>query len=545
MTCQHLTIRALSTDGSCTLCDPQPDDTDELEQLDETALLASICRESFADFVVEFWNTIESHPYKPNPATTAIVTALQAVADGRIKRLILELCPGIGKTTLSALYVAYRLARNPSHRMLGASHAYSVVVSGLSKRARRVVESDRYQQLFGVHLRTDSNQSDNWETDANGRLVVVGVGGALTGFRANELIADDLINSIDAVSKAVRDTTWSWLGESFTTRLDGDGAIVVIGQRLGVDDPIGRLKSSGNFWTCLTLPAEFDPARRCVLHADGGEEIWRDSRTNDGELLAPDILSEGKLTELKASIGSQAFQSQYNEDPSSDENSSCARSKWRFFRQPGAPTTARRPTGCDESPPVECPKAFTYAISADLTFGSVKGDYAVIQVWGAAESGRYLLEHFRERCGFEKQLEVIEKFAKQYPTARVAVEKAANGHAVIETLKKKIKNSVDAMVPVGSKAQRLASVIGRIDNAQVFLPDGASYIADLVEEFHTFPGRFDDQVDCAVWGLIALEDSSNLAAKLEAVATKKAAWLALAQKHGIELPYVFTHGKRI
>ena len=79
-------------------------------------------------------------------------------------------------------------------------------------------------------------------------------------------------------------------------------------------------------------------------------------------------------------------------------------------------------------------------------------------------------------------------------------------------------------MPVGSKAQRLASVIGAIDNGQCFLPDGASYLDVYVDEFPTFPGRHDDVRDATVWCLLALAtggaaDWSGATKFMEQVAT--------------------------
>ncbi|MDB4963370.1 MAG: putative phage-related terminase [Myxococcales bacterium] len=481
----------------------------ESGQAHEHALEASLCVESFADFVTRFWPTIDAHTYKPTTASEAIIATLQAVAEGRIRRLAIEVPPGTGKSTLLALYGAWRLARNASHRAIYASHAYTIAANGLSLRARRIVESEGFHAMFpAIELRDDENTASVWATTSNGKYVAVGVGGALTGHRANETVVDDPLNSIDAHSKATRDTCHAWFGESFSTRVDGDGPITVVGQRLGTDDLIGRLKASGAAWTCLTLPAEFDGRRRCTVLALDGSVVWTDPRTYDGELLAPAILSRGKLDELKLGIGSAAFQSQYNQYPSSDENSMAPARWWRFYRPQHASDGVRRPLGCNEDPAAELPATFDrVVIAADLTFGSVKGDFAVVQVWGAKGGGRYLLRQWRQRAGFEDQVAAIKRFAAEFPGAKIAVEKAANGAAVIETLSKSLPGVVP-QIPIGSKAQRLASVVPTLESGACLLPESANFIAELVEEFQTFPGRHDDQVDCAVWALLALQGSS-------------------------------------
>lgn len=500
MICPHPAIAELAG-GVCPICPTLP----RRPRSDRRAIERELLRRSFLDFAREAFPHMTGAPLRPNHATNGVIATLQAIADGHLSRVLIEIGPGLAKSTLLTLYAAWRLARDAAHRAIHASHAFDLAARD-SRRARRLVESEWFRSRFGVELRDDESTVAQWATTRDGRYIAVGVGGSLTGHRALECVVDDALNAIDAHSKAKRDECHTWFAEGLSTRIDGDGPIVVCGQRLGIDDLIGRLKESPT-WTAITLPAEFDSRRRCVVLGRDGRELWHDPREADGELAAPDVLTREKLDELKTSIGSAAYQSQFNQAPSSDENSMAPARWWRFYRQPHAPTGVRRPIGCDEGPAAELPDAFDrVVISADLTFGSAKGDYSVVQAWGATGGGRYLLEQFRRRCGFEEQVAAIKAIAAKYPGAKIVIEKAANGAAVIETLAKEIPGVV-AQVPVGGKAQRLASVVPTIESASCYLPESAAWVADLVEEFQTFPGRHDDMVDAAVWALIELQGS--------------------------------------
>jgi predicted phage terminase large subunit-like protein len=508
MTCTHATLRTLAG-GACPICpadDLGPIDLDALDD-DERALRRSILIDSFDDFVARYWHLVAPRAYEPNVATTAMIAALQAVADGRIRRLVIEIGPGLAKSTLLSLYAAWRYARDSAHRAIHASYAYEIAANN-SRRARRVVESPDFRALFEVALSDDDNTVAHWSTTRHGRYVAAGVGGALTGHRAAELIVDDPINAIDALSKAARDTTASWFNESATTRVDGDGPIIVVGQRLGVDDLIGRLKSAGG-WTALTLPVEYDDRRRCVLVDDHGVEVWRDPRDTDGELLAPTVLGRDKLERLRAQIGSIAFASQYLQNPSTDDAATIRRSWWRFYRVPGTATGARRPAGTDDAPAVPLPDRFErIVITADLTFGSAKGDYCAIQAWGSLGGGRYLLRAFRKRCGFEEQVATIKSFAREYPRAKIVVEKAANGAAAIETLRKAIPN-VTPSIPRESKEARLAGVAPIVEGGTVYLPDtGAKWIVEFVEEL-AGATKHDDAADACAYALLTLQGDAT------------------------------------
>jgi predicted phage terminase large subunit-like protein len=350
-----------------------------------------------------------------------------------------------------------------------------------------------------------------------------------------KLVVDDAINSIDVHSKAARDATWSWFGESFSTRLDGEGSIVVVGQRLGVDDLIGRIRASGATWTCLTLPSEYDPRRRCVVHAIDGSIVWADPRTEEGELLAPAIHSREKLNEQRLAIGSNAFAAQYNQNPSSDETSMAPARWWRFHRQPHTPDGTRRPNGCSDAPAAELPTRFDQiVIAADLTFGAANGDYAVVQAWGSAGGSRFLLRQWRKRAGFDEQVAAIRSMAAEWPPTKVVVERAANGAAVIEALQKFL-SCVVPQIPVGSKAQRLAAIVPQLEAGAVHLPEGADFVPDFIDEFRAFPSRHDDQVDCAVWALLAFSSVDPELADKRHTFYRNLGWILSDQYSGAAL----------
>jgi hypothetical protein len=75
------------------------------------------------------------------------------------------------------------------------------------------------------------------------------------------------------------------------------------------------------------------------------------------------------------------------------------------------------------------------------------------------------------------------------------IEEAANGAAVIQTLRRKVAGVV-AVKPLGGKESRAAAVAPLIESGNVWLPESAVWVQDFVEECAAFPnGVHDDQVD--------------------------------------------------
>jgi predicted phage terminase large subunit-like protein len=96
----------------------------------------------------------------------------------------------------------------------------------------------------------------------------------------------------------------------------------------------------------------------------------------------------------------------------------------------------------------------------------------------------------------------------------ILVERAANGAAIIETLRAEIP-SIRPIIPDGDKVSRVYAIAGQIENGYVHLPgmpnhDGTGYdsthtpewVAAFIEEAAAFPhGRHDDQVDAMTQAL--------------------------------------------
>lgn len=448
----------------------------------ERALLAK----SFHDFANKFWPVVTGRAFAENKATRSAMGALQDVADGRTTRLLIAMPPGVGKSTMLALYAAWRLARDPSWRSIHASHAFDLAATE-SRRVRRLVESDEYRAVFpDVVLRVDENTVAHWSTDKDGRYFAVGVDSALTGRRANEAVLDDPLNAIDRFSKAVREGLWTWFTESLSTRLDNDRSpITCVQQRLDRDDLIGKLVEAGG-WTIVELPAEDE----------------------QGELLAPNVLSREKLDALKAQIGAAAYATQYLQRPSDDSSSTVRRAWWRFHRPAHVALNAPRPIGCDTTiDAVRTPTRFDrIVIAVDMTFGATSktADYAVAQVWGSTGGARYLLEQWRRRATQLEQREAIRDLASRYPTAKVLIEKAAGGPGAIEQL---TADGIPRIVPVltggRGKAERLDVVSPTIEGGNAFLPLGAAWLGDFVEEL-AGAAKHDDMMDATAYALADL-----------------------------------------
>jgi predicted phage terminase large subunit-like protein len=458
----------------------------------ERSLEASLCRLSFADFVKRAWPIVEpTRPMLASVAIDGIVAVLQEAADHG-GHWCIDCPPGVGKSYVAAVFwPAWLLLRSEGRdRVMVGSYSWTFAERD-SRRCRALVRSEWFQSLADWTIDPEADRVDDWSTTATGRRLITSPSGKATGERVFRQLIDDALNADDAWSEVIRKRTVRWLRETLPSRLDrpAEATRVIIGQRLHPQDPIGAMLELG--WRELRLPAiaTEDP---CELRRDDGSLIWRDPR-QPGEPLFADHTPE-VLAALKVELGSAAFAAQYQQAPV-DESAAMFRRSW-FERYE----------------PSERPDTFErIVISLDASFKeSASADYAAAQAWGAIEGRRYLLEQWRAQAGFVATLKASGDMARRYPFAKVIIEEAANGHAVVDSLRLQIPGVIGVR-PEGGKVARAASVQAIAESGAVYIPTGAAgkrldWAEAFLDEVCAFPGgKNDDQLDSMVHALRELQ----------------------------------------
>jgi predicted phage terminase large subunit-like protein len=148
--------------------------------------------------------------------------------------------------------------------------------------------------------------------------------------------------------------------------------------------------------------------------------------------------------------------------------------------------------------------------SWDLNFGSGQDpDFVVGLVIGKAGAERYLLDMVRAQADFPETLRMFRILSAKWPDAHAKlVEAAANGAALISTLRKEIPGIIP-VVPKGSKQVRAQAATAAVEAGNCYLPATSldplrtPTMTDVfVDELSRFPaGKFDDVVDAYSQGL--------------------------------------------
>ena len=271
------------------------------------------CRESLHTFVQRAWHIIEPGvTYVDGPHIQAICEHLQAITDGQIRFLLINIPPRHAKSTIvSVLWPCWEWIRRAQEKYLCAS--YSGILSTRDNlKARRLITSPWYQDRWGetVALTGDQNQKTRFENTATGYRIASSVGGTATGEGGSRLILDDPHSAQDAQSDKMRESALEWFDMVWSTRLNDPkrDAMVTIMQRLHEQDVSGRIQQLGD-WEHLCLPAEWDGVKRKTKLG-----VY-DHRTKEGELLWPERFGRQELDKLKTVLGDYGVAGQLQQTP--------------------------------------------------------------------------------------------------------------------------------------------------------------------------------------------------------------------------------------
>lgn len=490
---------------------------------------------TFAAFVKQAWQYVPSvDPLVWGWHMDAMCSHLEEVARGRIPKLLINIPPGHAKSVvMSVLWPAWIWTWWPKCQYIGASYASELAIRD-SVRCRAVIESDWYQEMYagpgGWRLRDDQNAKGYFVNTLGGERFSTGVGG--TGRRGHVIGVDDPLEAVEAHSKAVRDSTNEWIGQTLSQRfVDAKRPrMAMIMQRLHEEDPSGFVLSGGG-WEHLMLPSEFDPERRAVTFHyvekanDNGtlgsfrEEFWRDPRQEPGELLFPERFDKAVLDSFKQpnALGIDGFTGQHQQAPTPPGGGMFRKADWRFYKPDGVGPewNVQRPKGCTTVPALPLPKMEREVISVDAAFKeNPAGSKVAIHVWGRKGADRFLLFRLTEHMDFATTKVKLRTVCKAWPRARTKlIEDKANGTAIVNDLQHEIPGFVP-VEPEGGKEARAAATQPYQRAGNVYLPDGAPWIEEYVAIFAAFPkGKENDDVDAQSQALRELEDDDTTASK--------------------------------
>ncbi len=407
-----------------------------------------------------------------------LADVLQRVANGSVKRLLIQLPPRHSKSEMvSRLFSSYYLKKNPSH-FVGICSYSSELSYTLSRAAR-----ENYLEAGGV-IKDDVFAVKHFETPEAGGCWSAGVGSSITGKGFHLGIIDDPIkNAEEASSDLIREKSKEWFSSTFYTRAEPNAAIIIIQTRWHEDDLTGWLLSeetgeTPEGWRILCLPALSDE----LPPFPSSCEVIEDFRETHGLALCPARYDETKLAQIRSRIGEFHFGALYQQQPTSRKGLFFDTSKLEIVD--AAPVLATRWRGWD--------KAATEN-AGDFTAG--------VRLAKTPDGIFYIEDVVRGQFGTAARDATIRHTALQ-DGLRVKVigeqEPGSGGKESAQSFTRLLSGfSVRTERATGSKELRADPFSSQLNAGNVKLVRG-EWNKAFIDELRTFPrGRHDDMVDAA------------------------------------------------
>jgi predicted phage terminase large subunit-like protein len=446
---------------------------------------------------------IERAFYELNPQTVlsksphieVLASKLEACRQGKTKRLIVNLPPRSLKShAVTVAFPAWLLGHNPAIQIICASYGQELADKH-ARDCRTLIMSEFYQKLFPrTRLSSEKKSVNEFLTTGEGFRMSTSVGGVLTGRGADIIILDDPLKPDEALSETRRTCVNEWYDNTLVSRLNSKerGIIIIVMQRLHQDDLVGHVLGQQG-WEVLSFPAIAEEDEVHLIESAWGRR--RFERKID-EVLQPDRESRRTLENIRATIGSYNFASQYQQTPVS-LGGAIIKTEWLKYYGPW-----------------ELSGRFICVVQSwDTANKSGElNDFSVCTTWGASSDCYYLLDVFRKRLDYPGLKRAVHEQTRQHKADIILIEDKASRTQLIQDLRVEglYVKPYDPL-PGNDKILRLYAQSAEFESGRVLLPRSAPWLDEYVREITAFPGtKYDDQVDSTTQALDHLKNHSSL-----------------------------------
>lgn len=438
----------------------------QLKALEDEFFARKAARESMVK-----WIEYRQATFQPARHHRLIIDELEKVERGEVKRLMLLLPPGSAKSTYASVeFPPWFLGRNPDKNVIAASHTYDLA-ERFGRKARNVVGSKEFTNVFEFGLSQDSQAAGKWETTRGGEYFAVGIGGNVTGRRADLAIIDDPVKSREAAdSERQRETDWQWYVHDFSTRLKPNARQILIMTRWHEDDLGGRiLARDGDQWRVVKLPMECD---------DYNDPLGR----KIGERLWPDWFTEEMVATAKKDM--RSWNALYQQNPIPEEGN--------FFKK----------DWFIEYEASQLPSTLHIYGTSDFAVTDGSGDYTEHGIFGVDYDGDvWVLDWWYGQTAPDVWIDSMADLINDHKPMTWFGEAGPIRRSVEPFMKKRLSDRrafahFEWMPSIHDKATRARSIQALASMGKVKIPKDKPWTAHVMTQLLQFPaGKHDDAVD--------------------------------------------------
>jgi len=418
-----------------------------------------------------------------------------AIQDGGLRRIMFVAPRNSAKTTCCAKRAPlWLLGRDRDVKILILSRTGAKARSNMrfirvniesNERVKRVFPGLRPSAPWGEEMLTVENS----RMDGEASVIATGLGGTITGFRADILIVDDLVDKTNVATENQRSKVIEFWNEMVFPTLNPNGRIFIICTRWHNKDFYSRLMEQDAYKGNIHVMSAFEQDERGRLVLDENElpiSYW------------PERWPAEKLLSVKEEIGSLAFNCQYLNDPSGYEGLLFNPDHLTFYN----PDTAIPAHLGDLD--------FYMALDPNIKEDPKSDNTAIIT--GAIDRKLrdvYILDMWAQPLGFVNQVKKLKEYGsrrwlpyvpKEVTIRKIGIESVAYQRALQQSGYTMGLPVVEVQHTKTDKITRILRNQPHFENGRIKFPDPETHPTnwwdDFYEEYVTFPrGRRDDRMD--------------------------------------------------
>jgi len=388
--------------------------------------------------------------------------------DLAMKRFHIEAPRKHGKSECIAInYPSWLIGNYPNIHITIVSKTASLTEATLSAIKRRVEHDPLYRHLFG-DLKPQFPQKWNNEQIYVKRSEIskfptihaTGLYGPLTGGGNDLIIADDVIDEENVVTRLQIEKALTWFRKVLLTTLFPWGAVLVIGTRWSYNDLYSSLLES---WDCQVLKA-----------IENEEEYAHDLPV---KVLWPEVWPIERLEDKRGEIGTIFFNCQYQNDPTGMEGDLLKREWLNSYES--------------------LPSNLVMYAGVDPALG--EGDLQGIATMGYDVNNRqaYLIDVWAKKLSFPEFLQKLREFHEHYKYSRMWIE--ANAFQKVLTFIPELQGLPTCPTQtVKDKPSRFIAMSSHYESKRVLVNPLLLLHGEFWVEWIQFPrGQYDDALDSA------------------------------------------------
>lgn len=429
----------------------------------------------------------------------ALMQFYQDYKAGKRPKLIIEAPPQHGKSVQVIEFISWLAGHDPKAKTIYTSFSERLGIRA-NLRLQRIFDSPKYKQVFTTHLNASNVVAISGQYLRNREILeYVGnegyfrnttIRGSITGESLDIGIIDDpLKGREEAQSATIREKTWDWLTDDFLTRFSDDGALLIIGTRWHIDDPIGRLRGLHKDIQVLSYKA--------IAEEDEKNRL-------KGEALFPSHKSIEFLLERKKLMSALSWESLYQSNPIINTGTLFKQSDFKYYKE------SEIFIYLGEEAIRKSDLRIYQTIDPAGTVSQTADDFACV-TFAIHANNIIVLDTFNEQALTTTHDDIMTSLRNKWNPIYQAVEKKIFGLNIIQ-------NAASRGIPVmpltadGNKIYRAEPLQVHFKNGLVWFKNGFSTLEKQLLEFPN--GKHDDLVDCLAYACILVLDKPADIAKV-------------------------------